>query len=102
MGDPIHHGGHAYLLKLVATDSPLFCWVFQLKSSPLGPGSLSLPWHLGLSNGYPQSLIPYCYRFLFNFLTLCASLLSFPMTVRAHFSLPFFCPSQVPTSMHDV
>jgi hypothetical protein len=40
--------------------SPL-CWVFQLMSSSLGPGSLLLSWHLGLSGGYPQFLISYCY-----------------------------------------
>ena len=28
------------------------CWAFWLKSSPLGLMSLSLPWRLGLSDGY--------------------------------------------------
>jgi hypothetical protein len=37
--------------------SPL-CWVFQLISSPLGPGSLLLFWHLGLADGYPSSASP--------------------------------------------
>ena len=30
---------------------PPFCWVFQLMSSLLGPGSLLLSWNLGLSVG---------------------------------------------------
>ena len=45
--------------------SPL-CWVFQLMSSLLGPGSLLLSWHLGLSSGYPSSPSPtatYFYSF---------------------------------------
>lgn len=29
------------------------CWVFQLKSSLMGPGNLLGPWHLRLSSGYP-------------------------------------------------
>jgi hypothetical protein len=29
---------------------PSLCWLFQLMSSPLGPGSLLLSWHLGLSS----------------------------------------------------
>jgi hypothetical protein len=33
----------------------LLCWLFPLKSSPLAPGSLSLPWNLALSSGYPSS-----------------------------------------------
>ena len=37
--------------------SPL-CWVFWLMSSLLGPGHLLLPWHLGLSSGYPSSPFP--------------------------------------------
>ena len=50
--------------------SPL-CWVFWLMSSPSGPENLLLPWHLGLSSGYPQFPIPHCYTPPFNFLTLC-------------------------------
>ncbi|EDL30734.1 mCG148045 [Mus musculus] len=49
--------------------SPL-CWLFRLMSSPMGPGNLLLPWHLGLSSGYPQFPIPHCLIFLFNFLSL--------------------------------
>jgi hypothetical protein len=45
--------------------SPLY-YAFLLKSSLLGPGSLSLPWCQGHSSGYPQFLIPHCYIFLFN------------------------------------
>jgi hypothetical protein len=48
------------------------CWVFQLMSSPLGPGSLLLSCHLGLSGGFLQ-FIPHCYTSLFNFLTFCTS-----------------------------
>jgi hypothetical protein len=33
-----------------------FCWVFQLKSSPLDPGNFLHPWCLGLSSGFPCSL----------------------------------------------
>jgi hypothetical protein len=33
---------------------PLKQIVFPLISSLLGPGNLLGPWHLGLSNGYPQ------------------------------------------------
>ena len=31
------------------------CWVFQLMSSPLGPGRLLHPWGLGFSSGSPHS-----------------------------------------------
>jgi hypothetical protein len=37
------------------------CWVFQLMSSLLGPGSLLISWSLRLSVGYPQFPIPHCY-----------------------------------------
>jgi hypothetical protein len=47
---------------------------------PLGPVSLLLSWHLGISGGYPQFPIPRCYTPLFNFLTLCTSPLSPPTT----------------------
>jgi hypothetical protein len=53
--------------------SPLLC-AFRLKSSHLGPGSLSFPWSLGPSSGYHQFLIPHCYTFLFDFLTLSVPL----------------------------
>jgi hypothetical protein len=36
----------------------LLCWIFQLMSSPLDPGSLLLPGHLGLSSGYPPAPHP--------------------------------------------
>jgi hypothetical protein len=52
---------------------PPLCWAFQLISSLLSPRRLLLSWHLGLSGGYPQFLIPHCYIPLFNFLTLCIS-----------------------------
>jgi hypothetical protein len=36
------------------------CWVFQLMSSPLGPGSLSHLWCLGLSSGStPPTPVPH-------------------------------------------
>jgi hypothetical protein len=52
------------------------CWVFQLTSSLLGLGNLLGPWNLGLSSGYPQILLPYCYTPPFKFPTLCTSPLS--------------------------
>jgi hypothetical protein len=43
----------------LSTGSDLFMFnlpfPFQLRSSPLGPGSLSHPWHLGHFNGPPCS-----------------------------------------------
>jgi hypothetical protein len=55
--------------------SPLCCG-FRLKSSLLGPWNLLFPWCLGPSSNYCQFIIPYCYVFLFDFLT----------------SLPLSCP----------
>ena len=76
--------------------SPL-CWVFQLMSSLLGPGSLLLSWHLGLSGGYPQFPIPHCYTPLFNFLTLCTSPPSPPIPDSAPlFPLPLHSSSPKP------
>ena len=40
-------GGHAYLLEVVSTVLYPLRYVFHLKSSLLGPGSLSLPWTSG-------------------------------------------------------
>jgi hypothetical protein len=72
--------------------SPL-CWVFQLMSSPLGPGSFLHSWHLGLSGGYPQFPIPQFYTPLFNFLTLRTSCF-FPYLILPSFPPPpFFLPS---------
>jgi hypothetical protein len=65
-------------------------------SSLLGPGSLLLSWHLGLSGCYPLFPISYCYTPLFNFLTLCTSPSSPPTPDPAPcFSStpPFFLPS---------
>ena len=45
---------------------PPLCWAFQLISSLLGPGSLLLSWHLGLSSGSALSPSPtatYFYSF---------------------------------------
>jgi hypothetical protein len=47
-------GGRAYLLEVVSTGSISSS---LLKSFLLGPGSLSFPWHLRLSSGYPYFLI---------------------------------------------
>ena len=59
------------------------CWAFWLKSSMLGPGIISLPCSLGLFSIYLQFPIPYCYIFLFNFLSLCTSLLPIPIPYSA-------------------
>jgi hypothetical protein len=68
--------------------SPLLC-TFRLKSSLLGPGRLSVPWSLVPSSGYYWFLIPYCYIFLFNFLTLCSPLQTPPVPDTApHLFLP--------------
>ena len=74
------------------TGAMLICWkwslqiicilllcAFWLKSSLLGPGSLSFLWCLGPSSGYSQFFISPCYIFLFDFLTLCISLSSPPV-----------------------
>jgi hypothetical protein len=79
--------------------SPL-CWVFQLMSSPLGPGNLLLHWHLGLSSGHPQFPIPHCLIPLLNFLTLCTSPLSSPIPDPVPLSLPLLSPSQAPSSLY--
>jgi hypothetical protein len=42
---------------------PSLC-TFWVKSPPLGPESLTFPWCLGLSSGYPQFLIPLLHIFL--------------------------------------
>lgn len=87
-GSPIPHLGAVLICwrwSLQAL-SPLCC-LFRLKSFQLASGSHSLPWSLGLSSGYPQSSIPYCSMFLFNFLTICTSLLSLPVAVPVP---PFF------------
>jgi hypothetical protein len=75
----------------------LLCWIFQLKSSPLGPGIFLFPWHLGLFSGYPEFPIPHCYIFLFNFPTLYTSLLSLPILDLAllSLSLPLLSHSQL-------
>ena len=65
-------GGCVHLLEVVSTGSlsPLL-----LKSSHLGHGSLSLPWHLRLSSGYSTFPIPQCYIFVLDFLTFCSTIL---------------------------
>lgn len=73
--------------------SPLHC-AFPLESSPLGPGSLSLPWHLGPFSGCSLFLITHCYIFLFDFLTLCTSLLPPPVPA----AVPLFPPPSLSLS----
>jgi hypothetical protein len=55
MGGPISQPGSLpNLWRWSLPVLPPLCGVFQLMSSPLGPGSLLLSWHLGLPSGYPQ------------------------------------------------
>ena len=60
MSDRLHHpnGDHVYLLEVVSSGSISPLLSFQLMSSPLGPGNLSYPWHLGPSRGSPLTLFP--------------------------------------------
>jgi hypothetical protein len=80
----------------------LLCWVFWLMTSPLGPGSLLHPWHLGLSSGFPQFLPtphPYFYIFLFSLLALISLLSLFISDPAPPFSLPLpFPPRSLPPS----
>lgn len=71
--------------------SPLCC-VFWLKSSPLGPGSLLLPGVLDFLVATPSCPSSHCYMFLFNFLTLCTSLLPPPLSPQPPLSLPDSSP----------
>ena len=75
----------------------LLCWVFQLKSSLLGPGNVSL---LGLYSGYPQFPISHCYTPLFNFLTLCTFSQSPPTSdpIPPFPSTSFLTPNSLPPS----
>jgi hypothetical protein len=77
VGGPIPQQGAVPNLWMCSRQvlSPL-CWVFQLMSFPLSPGSLLLSWGLGLSVSYLQFPITHCYTPLFNFLNICTSLLS--------------------------
>lgn len=56
----------------------LFCWVFRLKSSPLGPGSFLLPWSLGLCSIFFHYFMTVQIQDLFKF---CCQLL-----IQAYFS----------------
>jgi hypothetical protein len=76
--------------SLQVLSAPL--WAFPIISYPLGAGALSFPWSLGISSGYPQFLIPYCYMFLFHFLTLCIFLPSSLVPDTAHL---VFSPSSL-------
>ena len=69
----------------------LLCWVFQVMLSLLSPGNLLGPWHMGLSSGYPQIPLPYCYS-PFKFLTLCTFLYQHPIRT----SSPFPVSSSLP------
>lgn len=62
MGDPIPPLGPClYILEVVSTVSMSLCWVFKVKSSPFHPGSLSLPWTLGLFTGYTHFPLLHAY-----------------------------------------
>ena len=74
--------GHAYLLEVVSTGS--ISPSMQISAN----GSLSFPWRLEPSSGYPHFLIPHCYIFLFNFLTLYTSLPS-PLALDTAPLFPF-------------
>jgi hypothetical protein len=76
------------------------CKVFWPKFWPLASGSFSLPWSLGLFSGYYRFLISQWCIFLFNFLTLCTSLLSLPIPFSVALALPFFSPSQATPSLY--
>jgi hypothetical protein len=83
------------------------CWAFLLMSSPLGPGSLSHPWCLGFSSGFPSKAPPHptpphpqCYIFLLIILAFWTSFLSSPIPDPAPtFFLLFPSPIQVPPSL---
>jgi hypothetical protein len=111
-------GGLIYLLEAMfihwrwslQVSSP-YCWVFQLMSSPLGSGNLSIPWCQGLSSGstlppppctFPN---PYCYLFLFILLALWTSLLSLtipgPAPLFYSFSLLLPSPSLKYGTLHE-
>jgi hypothetical protein len=64
-----------------------FCCVFQLMSSPLGPGSLLHPWDLGLPS-VSRSSWPTVFLFILK--ALWISLLSLPLPGPA--PPPFFLP----------
>jgi hypothetical protein len=88
--------GHTYVLKEVSTGS---LSPSLIKSSPLGPGSLSFPWGLGSSTEYPQLLILPRYIF-FLILAFRASLWSPPVTDTVPFiSSPSSLPPRSP-SLH--
>ena len=97
VGGPITHLGAVpiYWRWSIQVLSPL-CWVFQLMSSPLGPGNLSYPWLLGLSSGSPSSSPPtatYFYPFswpsrLLSCLFLYLSPLSSPLALDPSLLLP--------------
>ena len=91
VGDPIHQLRslpNLWICSLQVLSLPTpFCSAFQLILSLLGPGSLLLSWHLGLSGCYPQFPIPHCYILLFNFLTLYNLVHLLPYLI-----LPLFIP----------
>ena len=84
---------------------PPLCWVFQLMSSPLGPGNLLLSWCLGPSVGYllfishcntPFCSVPWSW--------LCTSPLFLPTWPCPPFfssPLPLFLPTFPPSISHD-
>lgn len=68
VGDPIFQPQtmHNHWICFLQVLSPI-CWLFWLMSSFLGPGNLLLPWHLGLTSGYPCFPILHWYTPPFNF-----------------------------------
>jgi hypothetical protein len=70
--------GHIYLVEKVSSGSISLRVDILANVSLMSPGSLSHPWHLGLSS---SSLIlhPHYYTFLFILLSLWTSLLSLPI-----------------------
>ena len=69
-------------------------WVYQLMTSPLGPGSLLLPWHLELSRGSSHLLPTHCYIFLLIHLATWKPFLLLPKPEPfSLFNLPFSSPT---------
>ena len=73
--------------------SPLYC-IFLL-AIPIGSWESVTALESGIFSGNPQFPISHCHNSLFDFLTLCTSLLSLPIPVPAPFSVPLLYRSQV-------
>jgi hypothetical protein len=77
---------------MVSTSSLFPLFGISANVIPVESWELLLSWHLWLSGCYPQFPTPHCYTPLFNFLTLCTSLLP-------HLILP---PSFLPPKLSHV